>query len=59
MRVIWVNAVLTGILRAAAQPERNCQSRHRTGEAVPMALVAYEYCGPWAGFYGAARKRSE
>jgi hypothetical protein len=58
MRVIWVIAVLTGTLRAAAPPtfykdvlpvlERNCQSCHRTGEAAPMALVTYHDTRPWA-----------
>jgi hypothetical protein len=58
MRVIWVFAVLTGILRAAAPPtfykdvlpvlERNCQSCHRPGEAAPMALVTYQDARPWA-----------
>ena len=58
MRVIWVFAVLTGILRAAAPPtfykdvlpvlERNCQSCHRAGEAAPMPLVTYKDARPWA-----------
>ena len=58
MRVIWVIAVLSGILRAAAPPtfykdvlpvlERNCQSCHRAGEAAPMPLVTYKDARPWA-----------
>jgi hypothetical protein len=58
MRVIWVTAVLTEILRAGAPPtfykdvlpvlERNCQSCHRPGEAAPMALVTYQDARPWA-----------
>jgi hypothetical protein len=58
MRVIWVNAVLSGILCAAAPPtfykdvlpvlERNCQSCHRAGEAAPMPLVTYQDARPWA-----------
>jgi hypothetical protein len=58
MRVIWVIAVLSGILRAAGPPtfykdvlpvlERNCQSCHRAGDAAPMALVTYQDARPWA-----------
>jgi hypothetical protein len=58
MRVIWVIAVLTGILRAAGPPtfyrdvqpvlERNCQSCHRAVEAAPMPLVTYKDARPWA-----------
>jgi hypothetical protein len=58
MRVIWVIAVLSGILRASAPPtfykdvlpvlERNCQSCHRGGEAAPMPLVTYLDARPWA-----------
>jgi hypothetical protein len=58
MRVIWVTAVLTGILRASGPPtfykdvlpvfQRNCQSCHRSGEAAPMPLVTYQDARPWA-----------
>jgi hypothetical protein len=56
MRVIWVIAVLTGILRAASPPtfykgvlpvlERECQNCHRVGKAAPMALVTKKM-PPW------------
>jgi hypothetical protein len=58
MRVIWVIAVVTGVVYAAAPPtfykdvlpvlERNCQSCHRAGEAAPMPLVTYQDARPWA-----------
>jgi hypothetical protein len=58
MRVIWVIAILTGILCSAVPPTyykdvlpvlaRNCQNCHRVGEAAPMPLVTYKDAWPWA-----------
>jgi hypothetical protein len=57
MRVIWVIAVVTGVVYAAAPPtfckdvlpvlEHNRKTCHRAGEAAPMPLVTYKDARPW------------
>jgi hypothetical protein len=74
MRVIWVIAVVTGVVYAAAPPtfyknvlpvlEHNCQTCHRAGEAAPMPPVLDKDTRPWVeldpmDLYRPVPKRSE